>query len=231
MNSKRRILLVEDDASMGFLLVDFLDNNGFEITLATDGKKGLELFTAHHFDLCILDVMLPGIDGFALASEIKQTNAAVPFIFLTARSMKPDKMKGFALGADDYVTKPFDEEELLCRIQAILNRTKGASVEIQSQTTKFGDYSFNWENQTLMFQGILERRLTRKESDVLKMLCLNRNKLLKREDILIALWGENDYFHGRSLDVFIVRLRKYLKKDPSIAIENVPGVGFIFNVP
>ncbi|MBP8790413.1 MAG: response regulator transcription factor [Breznakibacter sp.] len=230
MSNKRRLLLVEDDSSMGFLLVDFLENCGFDISLAVDGQKGLDLFRSVNFDLCILDVMLPGIDGFALASAIRRIDPAIPFIFLSARSMKPDKMKGFALGADDYVTKPFDEEELLCRIQAILNRTQISVVEPQSQVAKFGNYAFNWDNQVLLYQGAQERRLTKKESDVLKMLCLNRNKLLKREDILIALWGENDYFHGRSLDVFIARLRKYLKKDDSIGIENVPGVGFIFNV-
>ena len=223
--------MVEDDASMGFLLVDFLENNGFDVTLASDGRIGLEQFVSNDFDLCILDVMLPGIDGFALAAQIREVNPFTPFFFLTARSMKPDKMKGFSLGADDYVTKPFDEEELLCRIQAILNRSQSNMVEPLSQIANFGSYSFNWENQVLMFEDAQERRLTKKEGDVLKMLCLNRNKLLKREDILIALWGENDYFHGRSLDVFIVRLRKYLKKDLSIAIENVPGVGFIFNVP
>lgn len=231
MAEKRKLLLVEDDSSMGFLLVDFLENSGFEVSLAVDGHQGEVLFRSGHFDLCILDVMLPGIDGFALASAIRRMDPAIPFIFLTARSMKPDKMKGFALGADDYVTKPFDEEELLCRIQAVLNRTRTMVVEPQSNVARFGGYTFNWENQVLLFQGSQERRLTRKESDVLKMLCLNRNKLLKREDILIALWGENDYFHGRSLDVFIARLRKYLKKDESIGIENVPGVGFIFNVP
>ncbi len=230
MEEKRKLLLVEDDSSMGFLLVDFLENSGFEVSLAVDGHQGEALFLAGHFDLCILDVMLPGIDGFALASAIRQKDPSIPFIFLTARCMKPDKMKGFALGADDYVTKPFDEEELLCRIQAVLNRTRTTAVEPQSNVAKFGGYTFNWENQVLFFNGFQERRLTRKESDVLKMLCLNRNKLLKREDILIALWGENDYFHGRSLDVFIARLRKYLKKDEAIGIENVPGVGFIFNV-
>lgn len=231
MEEKRNLLLVEDDSSMGFLLVDFLENSGFEVSLAVDGHQGEALFLAGHFDLCILDVMLPGIDGFALASAIRQKDPSIPFIFLTARSLKPDKMKGFALGADDYVTKPFDEEELLCRIQAILNRARTTAVEPQSNVARFGGYAFNWENQVLLFHESQERRLTRKESDVLKMLCLNRNKLLKREDILIALWGENDYFHGRSLDVFIARLRKYLKKDESIGIENVPGVGFIFNVP
>lgn len=230
MNNKRRLLLVEDDSSMGFLLVDFLENNGFEVVLAVDGIKGLELFSSSRFDLCLLDVMLPGLDGFALASAIRSTDSSVAFIFLTARGMKPDKMKGFSLGADDYVTKPFDEEELLCRIQAILNRTQNALLEPQASVAIFGNYALNWENQVLLFLGEPQRRLTKKESDVLKMLCINRNKLLKREDILIALWGENDYFHGRSLDVFIARLRKYLKDDPTVGIENVPGVGFVFNV-
>lgn len=230
MNDKRQLLLVEDDTSMGILLVDFLESNGFAVTLEPNGKKAAELFKPGKFHICILDVMLPGMDGFHVAKNIREKEPQIPFIFLTARSMKPDKMKGFALGADDYITKPFDEEELLCRIQAILNRTKHPETDHVLLMAGFGRYSFDWENQTLMLDNKQERRLTRKESDVLRMLCMNKNQLLKREDILISIWGENDYFHGRSLDVFIARLRKYLKNDESVQIENVPGVGFVFKV-
>ena len=229
MNSKRRILLVEDDASMGFLLVDFLDNNGFEITLATDGKKGLELFTAHHFDLCILDVMLPGIDGFALASEIKQTNAAVPFIFLTARSMKPDKMKGFALGADDYVTKPYSFEELKMRIDVFLRRRKIIE-EAPKEAIIIGKYNFDYANLDLSINGT-SKGLTQREADILYYLAARPNQVIRRSDILEDIWGKDDYFYGRSLDVFISRLRKYLNEDPDIAIENVHSVRFKLNFP
>lgn len=229
MNDKKKILLVEDDSSMGFLLADYIGNSGFDVTLARNGSKGLQEFNNGDFDLCILDVMMPDMDGFTLASNIKTIDKSMPIIFLTARSLKPDKIKGFALGADDYITKPFDEEELLCRIQAVLNRS--ANRESASSTTiSMGRYTFDWLNQLLIFENSDEKRLTKKECDVLKMLCLNKGKLLTREKILVELWGENDYFHGRSLDVFIAKLRKYLQKDETIKIENVPSVGFVFNV-
>ncbi len=229
MNDKKKILLVEDDSSMGFLLADYIGNSGFDVTLARNGSKGLQEFNNGDFDLCILDVMMPDMDGFTLASNIKTIDNSMPIIFLTARSLKPDKIKGFALGADDYITKPFDEEELLCRIQAVLNRS--ANRESASSTTiSMGRYTFDWLNQLLIFENSDEKRLTKKECDVLKMLCLNKGKLLTREKILVELWGENDYFHGRSLDVFIAKLRKYLQKDETIKIENVPSVGFVFNV-
>jgi len=230
MNVNKRILIVEDDSSMGFLLADFLGTAGFDVRLATTGNQGLSLFLEEHFDLCIFDIMMPEMDGFTLARNVKKANMSIPFIFLTARGLKQDKIKGFSLGADDYITKPFDEEELLCRINAVLNRTGAASGEIHSTIAVIGKYTFNWENQILQFEGDQVKRLTKKESEILKFLCVNKGKLLKREDILIALWGENDYFHGRSLDVFIAKLRKYLSNDDRVKIENVPSVGFIFNV-
>jgi len=222
-----RILLVEDDTSMGFLLVDFLETNGFDVKLYKEGTKGLEAFEKHTFDFCILDVMLPGIDGFTIAENIRKVNKRIPIIFLTARAMKEDKIKGFNLGVDDYVTKPFDEDELLLRIKAILNRIQQKEEDL---TTEFsiGKYHFDSANQMLTL-GEDAKRLTQKESDVLKMLCQSMNNIVRREDILVAIWGENDYFHGRSLDVFIAKLRKYLKKDESINIENVPKVGFVLN--
>ncbi|MCU4165429.1 response regulator transcription factor [Carboxylicivirga caseinilyticus] len=222
-----RILLVEDDTSMGFLLVDFLETNGFDVKLYKDGIKGLEAFKNHSFDFCILDVMLPGMDGFSIAENIRQVDKRIPIIFLTARSMKEDKIKGFNLGVDDYVTKPFDEDELLLRIKAILNRLQ---LQEEDQETEFtiGQYTFDSSNQMLTL-GDDSKRLTQKESDVLKMLCKSMNNIVRREDILVAIWGENDYFHGRSLDVFIAKLRKYLKDDTSVNIENVPKVGFVLN--
>lgn len=226
-----KILLVEDDVSMGFLLVDFLESNGFDVKLYKDGNKGLEAFKNGQYDFCILDVMLPGLDGFSIAEHIRKINTHVPIIFLTARSMKQDKIKGFALGVDDYVTKPFDEDELLCRIYAILNRIKKQETEDVDKniTCKIGSYNFDSENQMLEAADGSSRRLTQKESMVLHILCKSVNNIVKREDILIAIWGENDYFHGRSLDVFIAKLRKYLKADSGVSIENVPKVGFVLN--
>nr|WP_321406395.1 response regulator transcription factor [uncultured Carboxylicivirga sp.] len=222
-----RILLVEDDTSMGFLLVDFLETNGFDVKLYKDGIKGLEAFKNHSFDFCILDVMLPGMDGFSIAENIRQVDKRIPIIFLTARSMKEDKIKGFHLGVDDYVTKPFDEDELLLRIKAILNRLHLQEEDRETEFT-IGQYTFDSSNQMLTL-GDDSKRLTQKESDVLKMLCKSMNNIVRREDILVAIWGENDYFHGRSLDVFIAKLRKYLKDDTSVNIENVPKVGFVLN--
>lgn len=224
-----KILLVEDDVSMGFLLVDFLESNGFDVTLSKDGNSGVKAFSEDRFDFCILDVMLPGMDGFTIAENIRYKNKHIPIIFLTARSMKEDKIKGFNLGVDDYITKPFDEDELLLRIKAILNR-----VNLQEDTSttstifKIGRYKFDPDNQNLTINNEA-KRLTQKESDVLKVLCESMNNIVRREDILIPIWGENDYFHGRSLDVFIAKLRKYLKDDASVQIENVPKVGFVLN--
>jgi len=225
-----KILLVEDDVSMGFLLVDFLESKGFDVKLYKDGKRGLQAFNKGRYDFCILDVMLPGMDGFTIAENIRAIDKHVPIVFLTARSMKQDKIKGFKLGVDDYITKPFDEDELLCRIQAILNRIELEEENQEVKPTLFtiGNYQFDAANQILEAEGF-SKRLTQKECDVLRMLCLSMNQIVKREDILIDIWGENDYFHGRSLDVFIAKLRKYLKDDGSISIENVPKVGFVLN--
>lgn len=231
MMQKVKILLVEDDVSMGFLLVDFLESNGFDVKLYKDGESGLNAFHSGTYDFCILDVMLPGIDGFTIAERIRAENKLVPIIFLTARSMKQDKIKGFNLGVDDYVTKPFDEDELLCRVHSILNRIQLTETPVEKEpqsTCSIGAFSFDYTNQ-LLTKGTFSKRLTQKESDVLRMLCHAMNNIVKREDILVAIWGENDYFHGRSLDVFIAKLRKYLKDDPSISIENVPKVGFVLN--
>ncbi len=224
MNLKTKILLLEDDTAMGFLLVDFLESNGFDVKLYADGKLGMNAFYQYNFDFCILDVMLPSLDGFAIAQRIRKNNKTIPIIFLTAKALKHDKITGFGIGVDDYIVKPFDEDELLCRINAILNRcaTTTGSMPIIS----IGKYKYDADNLLLTFEK-LPKRLTQKENEVLKMLACSKNNLVKRDDILLALWGNNDYFNSRSLDVFIAKLRKYLKADIAVQIENVPAVGYV----
>lgn len=225
-----KILVIEDDPSMGFLLKEFLSANDFEVTLCKDGDSGLTAFRSSGAGFCIIDVMLPGIDGFTLAERIRKENKHVPIIFLTARSLKQDILKGFSLGGDDYITKPFDEDELLCRINAIRNRYSLGSpaTSIFIEPVSIGSYAFDIQNQCLIFEDEKER-LTYRECDVLRMLCENKNNIVRRSDLLQKYWGKDDYFNGRSLDVFITRLRKRLGKDPSVRIENVPKVGFILS--
>jgi DNA-binding response OmpR family regulator len=227
---KKRVLLVEDDTSMGFLLVDFLESNHFDVKLYRDGVSGLNAFKNGEYDFCILDVMLPGMDGFTIAENIRQINLDVPIIFLTARTLKADKIKGFNLGVDDYITKPFDEDELLCRINAILSRVNRQPQQGETTTQQFniGIIEFDYNNHLLKTNGE-ERRLTQKESEVLKLLCENKNQVVKRDHLLTSIWGNNDYFNGRSMDVFITKLRKYLQGDPSVSIENVPKIGFVLH--
>ena len=219
------ILLVEDDLNLGFLLVEFLELKGFAVKLYRDGQTAFAGFQNGHFDFCILDVMLPKMDGFTLAKKMKVMNPQIPVIFLTARSLKEDKMKGYEIGVDDYITKPFDEDELYYKITAILNRSHLSKVTGES-TFQIGRFQFDFQNQLLEIDG-QKRRLTERESSILKFLCLNKNNVIRREQILTAIWGENDYFAGRSLDVFISKLRKYFSSDPTISIENIPKVGFI----
>ncbi len=227
MKDTKKILLVEDDDSMGFLLVEFLESNGFDVSLFTNGKDGLRAFFSGKFDFCVLDVMLPGIDGFSIAEQIREKNRLVPIIFLTAKAMKEDKIKGFKLGVDDYIVKPFDEDELLCRINAVLNRVANEA-EIKEEQTVFeiGEFLFDYRNLCLTYKDHI-KRLTQKENEVLKILAVSKNQVVKRDKILLELWGDNDYFNGRSLDVFIAKIRKYLKLDSYVKIENIPGVGFL----
>lgn len=230
---KKRLLLVEDDVNLGVLLQELLEMEGFEVKLCRDGNAGESAFgKLKPFDLCILDVMMPQKDGISLAKEIRLKDSDVPIIFLTARGMKEDKIKGFKTGADDYITKPFDEEELICRIHAILKRKQKQEVPIEKENpVSIGSYLFDYKNQTLFFDSAVKKRMTERESNILKLLYLRRNQLLRREDILISIWGENDYFHGRSLDVFITKIRKYLKDDTRLNIESIHGVGYIFKIP
>jgi DNA-binding response OmpR family regulator len=219
------ILLAEDDLNLGYLLTEFLGNNGFNVRLFRDGESALTAFRTGMYNFCILDVMLPVLDGFNLARSIKSFKKDVPVIFLTARSLKQDKLKGYGLGADDYITKPFDEDELLCRIKAILNRVDPGPA---GNITHIGIFEFDFSNLTLKSNSEL-RRLTIREAEVLQLLCSSRNNIVRREEILTSIWGENDYFAGRSLDVFISKLRKYFSGDPSIRIENIPKVGFVLS--
>lgn len=223
----KKLLIIEDDLNLGFLITEFLESEGFQVKLCRDGASGINAFKKGTFDLCLIDVMLPQMDGFTVAKKLQNGHTPTPFLFLTARSMKKDKLQGFALGAEDYITKPFDEEELLCRIKVILRR----NIITQKTPTQFtlGDYFFDYDRQELSYKGI-PRRITEKENEVLRLLCLNQNQILRREDALEQIYGEYDYFLGRSFDVFISRIRKMLKKDSRIQIENVFKVGFILKV-
>jgi DNA-binding response OmpR family regulator len=224
---KIKIILVEDDVNLGFLLVDFLEANGFEVKLYRDGLSGLNGFQTAVFDFCILDLMLPKIDGFALAEKIKELNKDIPVVILSARSLREDKIKGFRTGVDDYITKPFDEEELLYRIRAILNRVRlSAEKDNSNDLVRIGKFEFDSKNQLLIY-GNTKQRLTLKESKILRLLINSQNNLVKREEIMIYAWGESDYYTGRSLDVFISKLRGYLKNDPEINIITIPTVGYI----
>jgi DNA-binding response OmpR family regulator len=229
--SKERfnILLAEDDLNLGVLLVDYLEAEGFAVKLCKDGELALKVFHNNSFDLCLLDVMMPKMDGFALAKAIRLKDKKIPILFITAKSLKQDKLKGYGLGADDYITKPFDEEELLWKIKAVIRRIPEPKDERKMEVISIGKYTFDFSNQSLTIAG-KTKRITEKESDILYYLATHRNKVIKREDLLTEIWGENDYFFGRSLDVFITKIRKYLKEDPGVSIENVFGVGFIFNV-
>ncbi len=226
-NTKLNILLAEDDIHLGFLLVEFLESHGLQVKLYRDGELAFNGFRNGNFNFCIFDIMLPRLDGYNLAKKVKALNPKIPVIFLTAKSLKEDKLKGYNMGADDYITKPFDEDELLCRIMAICNRVDFKEADINN-VFKLGSYEFDFENQSLVLNGQM-KRLTSREAEVLRMLCTARNSIVRREQILTAIWGENDYFAGRSLDVFISKLRKYFSEDSSIKIENIPKVGFVLN--
>jgi len=227
---RTKILLAEDDLNLGILLVDCLEADGYDVQLCRDGDIALKAFMAQPFGVCLLDVMMPKMDGFTLAREIRRINDEIPLIFITAKSLKEDKIKGYGIGADDYITKPFDEEELLLKIKALTRRSMGNVIEPGHGGITLGKYLFDHQNQSLTLHG-KTRRMTEKESDILQYLSCHRNNIIKRADMLRELWGENDYFLGRSLDVFITKIRKYLKEDPNLSIENVFRVGFIFNAP
>lgn len=222
-----RILLVEDDNSLGYILKEYLEMHQFHVELARDGEAGLESFARHAFDVCILDVMLPKKDGFALAAEIKKLNDRIPVIFLTAKSLKIDKLKGFNLRADDYLVKPVDEEELIARINAVMRRVNPEDRD-KNNEYRIGKYTFDFAGQVLILDG-QKQFVTMREAAILRMLCEHRGKILDRKQTLNRLWGESDYFTRRSMDVFISHLRKYLSGDPTIEIRNVHGKGYVLN--
>jgi Response regulators consisting of a CheY-like receiver domain and a winged-helix DNA-binding domain len=225
MNTKIRILLAEDDENLGVLLKDYLQAKNFETDLLTDGEKAFKSFQKNLYDLCILDVMMPLKDGFTVAKEIRAINKDIPIMFLTAKSLKDDILHGFKLGADDYITKPFNMEELLFRIEAILRRTKAESKFSGQTVYKLGKYTFDFQKQALTSDEQVHK-LTTKESELLKMLCDNLNDVLERNYALKAIWEDDSYFNARSMDVYITKLRKYLKDEPSVEILNVHGKGF-----
>jgi DNA-binding response OmpR family regulator len=202
--------------------------SGYNVDLADNGGLALAMFVPGKYDLCLLDVMLPQKDGFTLAEEIRDKDQQIPIIFLTARSMKEDKIRGFKIGADDYITKPFSTEELMLRIEAILRRTRasGHNNQMEPEVYSIGRYHFDYANQTIELDGGQIRNLTRKEADVLRILCINKNQVVRRDFALKLIWGEDDYFMGRSMDVYITKLRKILKDDPDISIQNVHRTGF-----
>jgi DNA-binding response OmpR family regulator len=226
MNKKIRILLVEDDPNFGSIMKSYLELNDFEVVLRNDGKKGLTAFKSEVFDICILDVMMPEMDGFALAREIKKANSQVPFIFLTAKTLKEDMLEGFKTGADDYITKPFDSEVLLYKLKAILKRVPLAEDQ-ESGSSEFviGKLHFNYALRMLTHEGG-QQLLSPKEASLLRMLCTAREGILSRKEALEKIWGSDNYFNGRSMDVFIARVRKYLREDPTVEIINIHGNGF-----
>ncbi len=222
--NRNRLLLVEDDVNFGSILKSYLELHEFEVVLRPDGLQGLATFKSRPFDLCVLDVMMPEMDGFTLASAIRQTGSQVPFIFLTAKTMKSDQLKGYELGADDYITKPFDTEVLLYKIRAILRRGN-AGEESQQSEFEIGKLVFNYRLRRLR-TPLTEYALTGKENELLRMLCLSHDYFLHRKEALLKIWGEENYFTARSMDVYIAKLRKYLKDDPGLEIQNVHGDGY-----
>ena len=222
------LLYVEDDETLSFVTQDNLEIQGYKITYCNNGRDALAAWKDQSFDLCILDVMLPFIDGFTLAKEIRKFNKDVPIIFLTAKSLKEDKIYGLRLGGDDYITKPFSIEELILKIEIFLKRNKVNNRE-RNVNFSIASYNFDYNNLSLACEDC-NKTLTQKEADLLKLFAENKNQVLKRSTILEGIWGEDDYFMGRSLDVFISRLRKYLKNDETIKIENIHGVGFRLKV-
>ena len=226
---KLRILLCEDDENLGMLLREYLQAKGLVTDLMTDGERGLKAFQKNKYDLCVLDIMMPKKDGFALAQDIRTINAEMPIIFLTAKNLKEDILNGFKLGADDYISKPFSMEELLFRIEAIIRRVKGKKTK-EVTNYQIGKFSFDTPKQILSI-GDSHVRLTTKECELLTLLCSHRNQILERNYALMTIWEENTYFNARSMDVYITKLRKHLKEDETVQIMNIHGKGYKLVVP
>jgi DNA-binding response OmpR family regulator len=229
MDRSCKILLVEDDPNLGFVTQESLELQGFAVTLVKDGEKAYDAFLKESFDLCLIDVMLPVKDGFALAGEIRRINRQIPMIFLTAKSLKEDKIEGFRLGCDDYITKPFSMEELVLRIQAVMRRARPEAACGKEDEFGIGEYRFDHTHRILK-HAAEEYKLTHKESELLRLLCLHQNAVLEREVALKLVWGDDSFFNARSMDVYITKLRKYLSADPRIEIVNIHGRGFKLTV-
>ncbi len=220
------ILLVEDDPNLGLVLQEYLQiKAGYNVQLCKDGEEGIKSFFQHKFDLCILDVMMPKKDGFTLGKEIRAVNQHIPIIYATAKSMMEDKIEGYKLGADDYITKPFRIEELLLRIQAILKRVNPVSTEEEAREFILGKFKFDFVSQTLSDDDS-NIKMSGKEAELLRLLCLRKNQILTREEALLKIWNDDSYFNGRSMDVYLSKIRKYLKSDETVEIINVHGKGF-----
>lgn len=230
MEEKSKILLVEDDQNFGDVLRSYLEMNDFDVTLAVDGEAGYQMFNKGKYDLCIFDVMMPKKDGFTLAKEVREKDKETPIIFLTAKSLKEDVLEGFKIGADDYISKPFNSEELLYRVQAIMKRSsKPEEPESEIQDFVIGRYKFNFPLRILSIEigdKKDKEKLSPKEAQLLRLFCLKMNNVLSRSEALTKIWGEDNYFTARSMDVFVTKLRKYLKKDDNIEIVNIHGNGF-----
>lgn len=224
--NKNKILFVEDEQSLGMIVKESLEVRGFEVQYCQDGKAGLRAFKEFNPDICLLDIMMPIKDGYTLAKDIRKIDQNVPIIFLTARSQTSDVVKGFEMGANDYIKKPFSMEELIVRVKARLSDSSGMS-DLDSDQISFtiGTYNFEYNRQTLEFHSEV-RKLTHREAEILRLLCLSKNKVLERKQVLDRLWGDDNFFNARSMDVFITKLRKYLNNDPNVEILNVRGIGY-----
>ena len=227
---KTKILLCEDDQNLGMVLKNYLELNDFDVTLERDGRLGLAAFQREKFDICLLDIMMPHMDGFKLAEEIRDVDPDIPLFFLSAKTMKDDIIQGYKLGADDYITKPFDSEVLLLKIRAILKRNEEGNKEQENREFDLGSYHFNPKLRELSHDGKMQT-LSPKENELLKLLAEHLNDLLPREHALKKIWGSDTYFNGRSMDVYIAKLRKYLKDDSNIEIVNIHGNGFRLVAP
>ncbi len=229
-NADISILLVEDDENLGFVTQEGLEDKGYHVVWAKDGVEGYELYHASRFSICLIDVMMPKKDGFTLAKEIREIAPDVPIFFLTARAQEEDKIEGLSIGADDYITKPFSIDELDLRIKNLMNRVNRSQNEThQKDIYSLGKYTFNYPEQNLSINGV-DKKLTKKEAALLRLLSIHKGEVLQRNSILRIIWGSDDYFLGRSMDVFITKLRKYLLEDETINISNVHGVGFKLEV-
>ncbi|MDB0011761.1 response regulator transcription factor [Crocinitomicaceae bacterium] len=224
-----KILLVEDDTNLGYVIKDQLTSKGYTVDLCVDGEIALKTYKTDKFDLCILDVMMPKLDGFSLAKSIRVLNKNIPILFLSARSMTEDRIEGFKVGGDDYLTKPFSMEELQLRINSLLRRSNTTPSDTENELVQIGEYYFSLENFTLKHPNFT-KTLTRKEAEILTILSVQINKVVERDFVLKSVWGQTDYFVGRSLDVFVTKLRKYLSEDKNIQISNIHGIGFKLEV-